>query len=214
MKKIRTLSMLQDRLDQEFSWRLKELADLKIAIRVTGVLQQKTIIRAAVPLLYAHWEGFVKNATLAYVNFVNCQRLRCEQLASCFIAFGVKKRLAELPASHQVRRSIAAVEFFMNGLAERADLRLSDAVDTESNLSSRVFGNIAVSVGIQTGWYEARYNLIDVSLLKRRNRIAHGDYLDLDANNSRELIDEMIFIMRAYKTDIENTAGAGGYLRS
>ena len=206
--------MLQDYLDHDFSWRLKELANLKMAVRRTDGLQEKTLIRAAVPLLYAHWEGFIKNATIAYVNFVNSQRLRYDQLASCFITFGVKRRVAELSASRQAASNIAAVEFFMTGLGERANLKLAKVVDTEFNLSSTVFENIAISVGLPTAPYQPRYKLIDESLLRRRNTIAHGGYLDLDAADCRQLIDEVIVMLRSYKNDIENTADAGTYLRN
>lgn len=214
MNKLRTLSMLQDHLDAEFSWRLKELADLKLAIRHTSGLRVPTIVRAAVPLLYAHWEGFVKNATLAYVNFVDSQRRRYDELASCFIIFGVKRRLGELSASREPTANIAAVEFFMTGLSERANLKLSGVVDTASNLSSSVFENIAISVGLRTAVYQPRYKLIDESLLKRRNSIAHGDYLDIDGAACRDLIDEVITMLRTYKNDIENTAAGRGYLRN
>lgn len=214
MNKLRTLSMLQDYLDKDFSWRLKELANLKLAVRRTDAILRTTLVRAAVPLLYAHWEGFVKNATTAYVNFVDSQRLRYDELASCFITFGVRRRLAEFSASRRSASNTAAVEFFLTGLGERANLKLSRAVDTESNLSSTVFENIAISVGLQTTPYEARYKLIDESLLKRRNTIAHGDYLDLTAVDCQNLIKEVIAMLRSYKTDIENAAAASEYLRS
>jgi len=214
MKKLQSLSRLQDYLDKDFSWRLKELADLKLAVRRPDALLRKTLIRAAVPLLYAHWEGFVKNATTAYVNFVDSQRLRYDELASCFITFGVKRRLAELSASRQAASNIATVEFFLTGLGERANLKLPRAVDTESNLSSTVFENIAISVGLQTAPYETRYNFMDESLLKRRNTIAHGDYLNLDSADCRKLIDGVTTMLRAYKTDIENAASTSSYLRN
>lgn len=135
-------------------------------------------------------------------------------MASCFITFGVKRQLAELSASRQAAANIAAVEFFMTGLSQRANLKLSRVVDTESNLSSTVFENIAVSVGLPTGAYQPRYKLIDESLLRRRNTIAHGDYLDLDGAECRQLTDEVISMLRAYKNDIENTASSGAYLRN
>ncbi len=85
MNKIRTLTQLRNFLDREFLWRLKEIADLKSSVRSSSSLRCKTLTRAGVPLLYAHWEGFVKNSSLGYVNFVSSQRLRYEELASCFI---------------------------------------------------------------------------------------------------------------------------------
>ena len=206
MKKLHTLSMLQDYLDEELSWRLKEVADLKLAIRSFDVVQQKTLIRATVPLLYAHWEGFVKNTSDGYLNFVNSQRMSYNQLASCFVVFGVKRKLNDLLQSRQARRNIAVVDFFVKELGDRANLKLSAAIDTESNLSSKVFENIAVSIGIDPSLYTTKYNLIDINLLKCRNEIAHGQYVALDPDDCRKLADETISLMRSYKTDIENVA--------
>lgn len=68
--KIRTLGQLQDALDSEMSWRLKEIADLKSNVKSTSGLARSTLIRAGTALLYAHWEGFIKAASSAYVLFL------------------------------------------------------------------------------------------------------------------------------------------------
>ncbi|GJM25447.1 MAG: hypothetical protein DHS20C16_18620 [Phycisphaerae bacterium] len=213
MKKLRTLALLQQALDDDFAWRFKELADVRSALRRPGETNAKILLRAAVPLFYAHWEGFIKNSTTAYVNYVNCQRLRYDELSSCFVAFGARRRLAEFSASSKSTTNIAVVEFLLTGLGARANLSISRVVDTESNLSSRVFENIAKSIGLSTTWYEARYNLIDQSLLKRRNSIAHGNHLELESDDCRKLADDVIALLRSYKTDIENTASTRQYLR-
>ena len=78
-------------------------------------------------------------------------------------------------------------------------------------MSSKVFANIAKSIGINTQGYESRYHLIDESLLKRRNHIAHGEYLDVDSDGFRELADEILYLLRSYKTDIENAVSLKEY---
>lgn len=211
MSKIRTLNQLQEFLDQGFSWRLKEIADLKVVVRGSSSLSQATIIRAGVPLVYAHWEGFVKQASQDYLRYVTGQRLSYQELASCFVVFGAKKHLAGIVESRKSAINIAAVDFFRNQLNERADLALSNAIDAKSNLNSEVFQNIAVSIGISTAPYDAYYNLIDESLLKRRNGIAHGEYLDLSGDDFRALADEVIKLLRMYKTDIEILASNSAY---
>jgi hypothetical protein len=213
MKKLRTLTMLQDYLDEDFAWRLKEIADLKLTVRSAGTAFRNTIIRAGIPLLYAHWEGFVKNSSRGYINFINAQGLSYDNLKSCFIVFGLKQKLHEIGQSRRAKANTAAMDFILSELGKRADLNLTRAVDTESNLSARVFENIASSIGINPAPYEPRYNLIDESLLKRRNEIAHGEYLDVGPEDYRTLADEVIHMMRLYKTDIENAAVTSQFLR-
>lgn len=211
MSKIQTATQLQDNLDKGFGWRLKEIADLKVAVKQKTSLAQATLIRAGVPLLYAHWEGFVKQASEDYLNFVSCQRLSYGDLKSCFVVFGAKKHLATITKSQRTKINIEAVDFFRRCATTRANLVLANAIDTKSNLNSTIFQNIALSIGIALNSYDAYYNLIDESLLARRNKIAHGEYLDLDSETFRELADEVINLLRMYKTDIENLATASAF---
>jgi hypothetical protein len=67
-----------------------------------------------------------------------------------------------------------------------------------------VLDNILLSVGIDPSPYESRYHLIDESLLKRRNNIAHGDYLEVTRDDWVGLADEILLMLRQLKTDIEN----------
>jgi hypothetical protein len=91
---------------------------------------------------------------------------------------------------------------------------MSSAIDTESNLTSKVFTNIATSLDIKVDNYETKFNLIDESLVKRRNNIAHGEYLELGGKEFDDLVDEVLFLMRSYKTDIQNAASLESYRRS
>lgn len=212
--KIRSINQLQDFLDSDFAWRLKDISALNSAVKVSKSLSKSTVIRAGVPLLYAHWEGFVKTAFEAYVSFVSLKRLKNEELASCFLVFGAKRHIENLESSKRADINIEAVEFFRTKMSERYKLSLSSAVNTESNLSSGVFENIATSVGVDHTKYASRYNLIDSSLLNRRNKIAHGEYLELDSRSYRNLADDVLMLIRWVKTDIENAASNQTYKRA
>ncbi len=214
MSKIRTLSDLQNNLDQEHAWRLQEIANLKNVVRSNNGISQKTAVRAAVPLLYAHWEGFIKRSATYYLEFINNQNLRYSQLKTCFVLFGFKGNIHTLSNSNAVNASIATLDFLREELETKAKLKIDSAIKTESNLNSKVFNNIIHSIGLSQSTYEARYNLIDESLLRRRNHIAHGEYLDLSAEELRSLADEVLILLRTFKTDIENAASQACYLRN
>jgi hypothetical protein len=204
--KIRNLNQLQDALDSEMAWRVKEISDLKFAIREANPLSEKTLTRAGLALLYSHWEGFVKAASLDYLNFVDNQGHLYRDLQSCFIVLGVKGRIDTVRESKKSEQNVQIVDFLVNELGKPTRMQLSTAIKTESNLRSHVFENIANSLNIPLDWYRPRYNLIDISLVDRRNAIAHGEYIDINPSEWRSLADEVLTIMRAYKTDIENAA--------
>jgi hypothetical protein len=210
--KIRSISIFQDELDKGFAWRVKEISGLKMSVESKAMsLARSTLIRAGVPLLYAHWEGFVKQASQDYLEYVSNQRLKYNELSSCFVVFGAKKYLSHVVESRRTAVNIAAVEFFRSGLEQRADLSLSNAINTKSNLKSEVFLDIAMSLGVPLDSYSTYSKLIDESLLARRNAIAHGEYLDLDADAFRGLADEVIKLLRMYKDDLQNQASLGAF---
>ena len=125
----------------------------------------------------------------------------------------MKGKLVILTESKKSKASIEAFDFVLAEMDKTARMAMSSAIDTESNLTSKVFSNIAISLDISTAPYEMRFNLIDESLVSRRNRVAHGEYLDLDSDDFVALADAIIQIMRDYKTDIENAASLEGYKR-
>lgn len=212
MAKIRTLDQLQEKLDTEMGWRIKELSHFKIATR-SNKDSARTFVRAGVALVYAHWEGFIKTASENYLSYVVYQGHIYRDLKTCFAVFGLKGKLSALNDSRKTRPNIEALEFVLAEMDRPARMSMAGAIDTESNLTSKVFQNIAASIDIDTAPYETRFKLIDESLVNRRNKVAHGEYLDLEIEDFIALADDVIQMMRSYKTDIENAASLKSYKR-
>jgi hypothetical protein len=214
MNKLRTISDIQNHLDDEYGWRIQEIDNLKKVIKQVNSIQTRSLLRAGVPILYAHWEGFVKNSSEAYLNFVAQQGLSYRELKTCFILFGLKKEIEQLVEIKKITPNIPVANFFLEQLDKKAKIFYEGVINTQSNLSSSVFEEIASSIGIAPTPYRLKYKLIDESLLKRRNQIAHGEYLDIDTQGYQDLSDEVVLLIRAFKTDIENAIALESYKSS
>jgi len=212
MSKLITINNLQDYLDEDIGWRQKEISNLKSIIK-SEKDKSNTIVRATIPILYAHWEGFIKNASVAYVDYVNNQNKKYNELDICFVVFGIKKRINELIESKQSNLSIETIKFIIEEMDNPARLMIKNSINTESNLNSKIFENIVTSIGLDPNYYKTYYNLIDESLLKRRNNIAHGKYLDIGDDESLSLADEIVKLIRQFKTDIEDAASQAKFIR-
>ncbi|NTF11093.1 hypothetical protein G6L37_34200 [Agrobacterium rubi] len=212
MADIRTLDQLQDALDKEMSWRVKEVKAFSVASKGNGP-ERRYFIRAGVALLYAHWEGFIKASSEKYLEFVGSRGHKYSELKTCFSVFGLKSKLMTLAGSRQSLANIDAFDFILLEMENTAHLQLGSAINTESNLTSKVFSNIASSLNINLADYTSRFNLIDESLVRRRNKIAHGEFIDIDGPEFGILLDEVLQIMREYKTDLENAASLAAYKR-
>lgn len=211
MSKLRTIADIQNYLENEFAWRIQEIDNLKKMIPNANSIQTRSLLRAGIPILYAHWEGFVKKSSEAYLNFVTNQGLSYNELKSCFIIFGLKKEIEQLTDTKASIKNIRVTDFLLKELNNKAKLFYKGIINTQSNLNSALFEEIITSIGIDATSYKLKYKLIDESLLKRRNQIAHGEYLDIDIQGYRNLSDEVIALIRHYKTDIENSISLESY---
>lgn len=200
-------------LDADMAWRVREISTFRLACKKETV-ERDTMIRAGVAMIYAHWEGFIKAASEAYLEYVNNQGHLYRDLQTCFVVFGMKRKLSLLGDSRKAKTNIEVLDFVLTEMDKPAKMTLSAAIQTNSNLTSTVFCNIATSIGVSTLKYETRFPLIDEGLVNRRNSIAHGEYLALDPNGFINLADEVYMMMRWYKTDLENAASLQSYRRS
>jgi hypothetical protein len=214
-KENRTLIHLQNNLDEDFGWRIKELSLLKSKIPNTPNTAplQDVLIRANVTMLYAHWEGFVKCAAENYLNYVSLRRLRHDQLESCFVALCLKNKINEMDNTNRFDLQTAAVDFMLQQLNERAYIPYEGIIQTKSNLSFFVFRDICTVIGIDYKKYQLKETLID-ELVSLRNSIAHGKYLSMNFNEYLEIYDKIIEMMRDIKDDILNAAATEKFKRS
>ena len=211
MVSIRTLTQLQETLDGEMAWRIREISAFKLATK-NGDSGQSAFVRAGVALLYAHWEGFIKSISIHYLSYVDNQGHRYRDLKSCFAVFGLKGKLAALVESKKSRSNIEVFEFVFEELDKPSRMVMATAIDTESNLSSAAFRNIAGWIGLDVTPYETKFHFLDQSLLERRNKIAHGEFLDVDVAAFEELVNETALLLRWFKTDIENALSTESFL--
>jgi hypothetical protein len=212
--KIRSAENLYESLDDDMAWRLKELHELRSAVNAARGKNVDAHIRAGVSMLYAHWEGFVKKAANTYVAYLSHRADHNRILKPCFVALGMKSMISSSQQSSKSGTAVATVSYLLAEMDKPAKLPREDAISAESNLSSIVFTNIAGWIGIDPSPYEPRFHLIDKTLLETRNGIAHGEFLVIDRDRFENLVDEVLEIMRWFKTDIENAVANKTFLQT
>ena len=210
--KLRTDLELQEYLDREYAWRLREIDLLKTAVRGTTNGYCHTLIRAGIQLVYAHWEGFVKAGAEAMLCFVSLSGKTYRQLVPCFAVHGLATKIDILTESKKEHLRVPAMEFVMNMMDEKAAFYWKGRVNTGGNLNYERFCSIAAAVGIDVSRYETRANFVDKSLLKRRNEIAHGGWVDLNIAGFTNVADEVLLLLRWFKTDLEESITHKSYL--
>jgi hypothetical protein len=201
--KIRTKENFIDALDNEIAWRKKELSYLKGNVK-TNSPYFKTHLRTGIVLLYAHWEGFVKNACELYLTYIKSLRLKYEELGDNLIALSLKGDLRSLEQTNKATLHCQIVGFLLNSLSQRANIPNDNVIKTGSNLNSHILREILTTVGLDYSAYELKNNLIDTVLLKNRNSIAHGEYIELDEVDFNDLHLEIVIMMDDIKNKLSN----------
>jgi hypothetical protein len=214
MKRIRTPAHLQAELDDEFSWRVQELHNMKEAVAQRRDLIQSTLLRAAIPILYAHWEGFIKNGASIYAIYLSNQGLRFSEVLHCFSGLRALGRVREIEG---IRRRIFTPSALLQQIYQIPDeavfLPLQEYISNVGNLNFGMFEQVVQFLGLNTAPYSTREKFIDQSLLEARNTIAHGERASIDRAGFEDLLAEVIGLMRHFKNDIENAVATKSYMR-
>jgi hypothetical protein len=135
--------------------------------------EQKKLLRGAcVLLIYAALEGGVKELTGQLFDYINRQSETVSNLTEPFLhlAISTKCSLANPVTDFaKQKKLVCRIRDAVNGIAH-----LPGSINTESNITPRVFDRICSSIDIEnflTNEDEKDLN----QLLRFRNNIAHGD---------------------------------------
>ncbi|MBT2519913.1 MAE_28990/MAE_18760 family HEPN-like nuclease [Arthrobacter sp. ISL-28] len=60
--------------------------------------------------------------------------------------------------------------------------------------------------------YTTRANMIDEELVNRRNTIAHGQFLELKANDFLALHENVLALLQLFTDDVKNAASTNAHL--
>ncbi|MBX3723282.1 MAG: hypothetical protein KF713_15670 [Turneriella sp.] len=204
--KIRTLSDLSESLETDLSWRRKEMIfydSLLEKFSQKGVVEN--VLRGSVPLLYAHWEGFLKTAFRNYLELVRRKVNFYGELSSSML-------LIELFHKFGKSTEQEIIDFFNNLATRPVSKNFQDHVDFEGNLNSIRLKKYLRVLAISDTMIAGKEKLIDESLLATRNGVAHGRYLAVDRKRYQEIRTIVVKIMEDIKTELENAAVQGKYL--
>ncbi len=189
MKKINTFI---DAIEGDLAWRKKEVSRL---IAVHSEENSDVVIKAAVLLIYAHWEGYVKNISKMYLWHVCQKKESISDLSDNFFAIQMKGLIKQAFESQEALtlQNELKLKKLVTGEENKVFKLKSDflksekegsIIDTCGNLKYSVLISILDVVGIgDKDCLKSKENYLDNTLLNNRNRIAHGNKVNLDEND-------------------------------
>ncbi len=185
------LPELWTQIEEELAWRQDELRFLNNQIELLeGDAEKKKLRRAALLMIYAHFEGFTKFSFDLYITTINNENLECRDVTATILACSFndlfealrnpesksnifKNALPDDTKLHRFARSV----HFLEDLDTKLSLKVKipgSIIDTESNLKPQVISKLLFSIGLDHKLFEDKNPTIN-RLLNKRNKIAHGE---------------------------------------
>lgn len=199
-----TYDQLTNFISEDYAWRRKELKLINDQLPTNPSPKQSAALRFSVPILYAHWEGFVKKSTEIYLEYVAKKYLKHNELKPQFVALSLSKKLGNLEIKN-LEEKAKTIEFLINEFDKNSNILTKNIIQTKSNLKYHIFQEILFVIGIDESKFSPYRSLIN-DLVDVRNNIAHGDFLRVDFNTYQIMFKEIQDVMSLLKTEIENSA--------
>jgi len=191
-------------LYNELSWRKHELSILKNSIPEIISKKQQAFLRMSIPILYAHWEGYVSNSSIYYLKYIKSKRLKHSELKEQFITLSLRSKLNLIEAKN-IEKQTEIVNYLLNNLNERSNIPTKNIINTKSNLNYKVFKEILFIIGLDSGLFK-KYESVINDLITLRNYIAHGEDKTVDKKTFNEFHFEIIALMDFFKEKLETFA--------
>ncbi len=194
------------------TWRIREISDLKTAIRSADHSLERVLLRSLVTISYAHWEGHVRRSAKLYLTHIALRKHQYGDLSPQFLKNYFLPRLSALSTS---KANLAAKCMLLDDILSSSTKQFSrvneDLINTKSNLNSEVLREICQICGVPTVDFEEYQSFIDSILLKRRNAIAHGEDTFIHKDDLDDLAQKTIGLMRMFGDALDNIIQLQGY---
>jgi len=175
MTNVRSREECLNAIQADSAWRKKEIATLKKRLNAHDDGDKGALLRSSVVMVYAHWEGFVKTACELYLAHINEMiSRRSIQPSKHFTNLLMWKMLRKKGDHTVVKNPVPFLQMCDEWPCSPGELLPLDIVNMESNLNSDVLKKITAIIDVDYSYFESKIHLIDDSLLKIRNDIAHG----------------------------------------
>lgn len=210
-KKVFSFGDLIRLIGEDYTWRRKELKIIKDQIPSSSSPLQSAALRFAVPILYAHWEGFTKRACEYYLEFISNKYLKHIDLKPQFVALSLTKKLGRLEIRN-IEEKTKTVELLLNELNSSSNIPTKNVIQTKSNLKFDILEEIIFVLGLDLSKFSPFESLIN-DLVDARNNIAHGNYLRVELPTYQSMHIDIQILMELLKTELENSAITESYKR-
>lgn len=211
MERIKSLTSLEDNMMKDIVWRKRELTNIIFDYEKSSSSKKDFYWRIGIIFIYSHWEGFIKRASLLYLNYIVNKGYKISELKDNFNILLLQNNKQNFQSKkYETYNSLFK---FLNNQELKFSVIPESVIDTNSNLNYETLLEILLQLGIDKSEFELKKNYIE-QVITFRNKIAHGEPI-FNTNEIfplKETKDEILILLELYKKIIINCSSNKSYL--
>ncbi|MFM2075481.1 MAG: hypothetical protein RJB34_1786 [Pseudomonadota bacterium] len=129
--------------------------------------------RMCIPMIYAHWEGYVVSSLKLLIEYLNSKELAPSNVPTKFIVIGLGNTYRSLSGKQSFEQRVMFTEKF-NALLKEKIKFTKEAINTKANLKSDVLEELCSMWDFDYSKFKDLTSDIN-QLVHIRNSIAHGE---------------------------------------
>jgi hypothetical protein len=157
---------------EDISWRTAELQQIELASDKLSDVEKRVLLKSAIPLIYAHWEGFIVSSVKSIFDFLNKSELESYLLCDNLLTTAYEQSLTSIVASSGFDKRRKHLKTIQNMLGQK--VKFENKIDTRSNLKFEILEEICEKLNINIAKFK-EYKSVLNRLVDIRNSIAHGE---------------------------------------
>lgn len=189
-------------LQQELAWRKKELTYIKFLVDNANKNELDFNLRIGITFLYAHWEGFIKQSTAYFINFLRNQNYKYGELTDCFKGWALKPIIKKCSNTEKISFYYDVIDTLLNkGEVEAVIPNENTLFDMPFILTYDKFSDLCFILGVKQNLFELKRNFIDQELVNKRNHIAHGRRFYIDPTDYEDYHQKIISMLNDFHSE-------------
>ena len=200
-------------IELDKDWRNLELKKIEIICqKLDNQDLNQLILKSTIPMIYAHWEGFVVSSLRKVNNYLNSSNFQSSALHINLLTNAYEESIKNLESSLGYEKRVKHLSIIFEKLTNKVGF--SSKVDVKSNLKFNVLQEICYKFNLNINSFTEYERDLD-RVLHIRNSIAHGE----NAYTFEKYEEIVIYInllsslMDTFHTEISNFFNNKKYLK-
>lgn len=210
---IRLPGQLQSKLDRSLAKRKTELASQRATV-LRAAAEAPVLRRSGITLIYAHWEGFFREACEGYLELVGSTARRVHELTPTFQAMAMRGQIRRFGASGKTADHVQLIDLIRREtrppsserrLPWRRAFRLG-------NMKPESMREAIECLGLDYDPFALQEHQLIRRIRRTRNLIAHGRGVPVDQTTYDELHRGTIDLLDVLRDQVLDASSTAAYL--